>query len=133
MVQDGEPIYGQTGSQLYLPEEGLQTGSGYSVELTRQSDGERVRSCPFYPTVQPNSVTLTVYPTVLSAQRRTPLFMNISQEAHVRLFYQSGMQVAEWMVQEGDNQLTIPSERGLYMLHVITAGGERQVRKIIVE
>jgi len=131
--KDGEPIYGQTGSQLYLPEEGLQTGSGYSVELTRQSDGERVRSCPFYPTVQPNSVTLTVYPTVLSAQRRTPLFMNISQEAHVRLFYQSGMQVAEWMVQEGDNQLTIPSERGLYMLHVITAGGERQVRKIIVE
>ena len=131
--KDGEPITGQTGSQLYLPEEGLQTGSGYSVELTRQSDGERVHSCPFYPTVQPNSVTLTVYPTVLSAQRRTPLFMHISQDAQVRLYYQTGVQVAEWQVHEGDNQLTIPSERGLYMLHVITAGGERKIRKIIVE
>ena len=131
--KDGEPLRGETGSQLYLPDEGLDQGSGYSVELTRVEDGVRVRSCPFYPTVEPNTVTLAVFPTVMSAQRRTPLIVSISQPAQITLYYQSGMQVAAWHVTEGEHQLRIPQERGLYLLHVITEKGERKTKKIIVQ
>ena len=131
--KDDQPLSGQTGSQLYLPEEGLEIGSAYSVEMTRIADGERLRTCPYYPTIQPGTVTLIVYPTVVASQNPAPLMVRSSQNAQAKLYYQSGNLVDTWMLFEGDNRHSVPSERGMYLLHIITENGERVARKIIVE
>lgn len=128
-----QPLAGQTGSQLYLPDTGLDPGGAYSVELTRTSDGMRVRTCPYYPHVEPNTVTITVYPTVMSSQAPVPLHIRSSQAAQANLYNHSGNHMVTWPVREGDNEVTIPNVQGLYLLHVITESGEEAVRKIIVQ
>jgi hypothetical protein len=131
--RNDEPIAGQTSSQLYLPEEGLDPGSAYSVELTRVSDGMRVRTCPYYPTEQPNTVTITVAPTMISSRNPSPLYVRTPQPAQIRLYGEYGTLKNTWSVQEGNNQLEAPSEQGIYLLHILTEDGEQTVRKIIVQ
>ena len=84
--KNDQPIAGQTGSQLYVPEGGLESGSAYSVELTRTSDGMRVRTCPYYPHAEPNTVTITVTPTVVPSQDPVPLHIRSSQPARANLY-----------------------------------------------
>lgn len=131
--KNDQPIAGQNGSQLYVPEGGLETGSAYSVEMTRTSDGMRVRTCPYYPHVEPNTVTITVTPTVVPSQDPVPLHIRSSQPARANLYNQSGYHMASWVVREGDNEVTMPTERGLYLLYIITESGEQAVRKIMVQ
>ena len=131
--KNDQPISGQTGSQLYVPDGGLESGSAYSVELTRTSDGMRVRTCPYYPHVEPNTVTITVMPTVVSSQDPVPLHIRSSQPARADLYNQSGFHMDAWTVREGDNEVTMPNTRGLYLLYIITESGEEAVRKIMVQ
>lgn len=131
--KDGALLPGQTGSQLYLPSEGLEEGSGYAVELTRTSDGVRIRSCDYFPTIEPTTVTLTVFPTVLESGERVPVHIRIDQPGNARLYNQSGVQVSTWDVQEGDNEVFLPSGKGLYLLRVMMESGSTETRKIIVE
>lgn len=131
--KDDTRLDGETGSQLYLPVEGLDSKSGYSVEMTRMVDGKRIRTCPYYPVRQPDSVTLSVTPTVVSATDNVPLRIRTSQAAEARLYYQSGTHVATWRLTAGDNTYRMPSVRGLYMLRVQTDSGEQFTEKIIVE
>ena len=130
--KNDEPIAGQTGNQLYLPEEGLESGSAYAVEVTRLSDGMRTRTCPYYPKAEPNSVTLSVTPTVISSQAPAPLRIHSSCSADAILYNQDGIVVAEWEVQAGENRVSMPQEKGLYLLRVLTDDGEQMVRKILV-
>lgn len=130
--KDGEAIAGQTGSQLYLPDEGLDPGSSYAVELTRLSDGMRVRTCPYYPTVEPESVTWVVYPTVIRSASPEQIHIRSPKEGRAELFDRGGGRVAAWTLRAGDNSVAIPAERGIYMLYVITVNGERTARKILV-
>lgn len=131
--KDDKPIAGQTGSQLYLPEEGLDTASTYSVELTRVSDGVRVRTCPYSPVIEPGTVTLTVWPTVVTSQNPAPLHIRTSHEGQANLYNQSGLHVVEWQVHKGNNQLNMPTQPGLYLLRVLTESGQQKVHKIIVK
>lgn len=131
--KDNMPLSGETGSQLYLPEEGLDSKSGYSVEMTRLSDGKRMRTCPYYPAVEPNTVTLSVVPTVVSASENAPLRIRVSEKAEARLYYQTGMHVETWQLDTGSNTFVMPSMRGLYLLKVRTESGEEKTKKIIVE
>ncbi len=131
--KDGALLSGQTGSQLYLPSEGLEEGSGYAVELTRTSDGVRIRSCDYFPTIEPTTVTLTVFPTVLESGERVPVHIRLDQPGNARLYNQSGVQVSTWDVQEGDNEVFLPSGKGLYLLRVMMESGSTETRKIIVE
>ena len=131
--KDDKPIAGQTGSQLYLPEEGLDTASTYSVELTRVSDGVRVRTCPYSPVIEPGTVTLTVWPTVVTSQNPAPLHIRTSHEGQAHLYNQSGLHVVEWQVHKGNNQLNMPTQPGLYLLRVLTESGQQKVHKIIVK
>ena len=131
--KNDEPLAGQTGSQLYVPEEGLDMGSAYSVELTRTRDGMRVRTCPYYPHMEPNTVTITVTPTVMSSQEPVPLHIRSSKAARANLYNQSGNHMATWSVREGENVVAMPNTQGLYLLYIITESGEETVRKIIVQ
>ncbi len=131
--KDGQPLTGQTGSQLYLPDEGLQEGSAYAVEVTRTADGVRVRSCDFYPTLQPTTVTLNVYPTVLSPAHNTLVHVLSTEPGQASLYNRSGILVGSWQVQEGNNQITVPVEKGLYLLRILTDSGNIETQKLIVE
>ena len=131
--KDNVPLAGQTGSRLYLPEEGLDSKSGYSVEMTRLVDGIRVRTCPYYPTLHPSTVTLSVMPTVVSASDNAPVRIHVSETAEARLYYRTGMPVGMWQLREGENTFVMPSMRGLYLLRVRTESGEERTKKLIVK
>lgn len=131
--KDDQPIAGQTGSQLYLPEEGLNPSSTYAVELTRISDGIRLRTCPYSPTLQPSTVTISVYPTIVSSQNPAPLNVQTSYPAQLRLYGEDGVLRNTWTVPEGISQIKAPAGQGLYLLHIRTQNGEQTVRKIIVK
>ncbi len=131
--REDQPLAGETGSQLYLPVEGLDGKSGYSVEMTRLKDGVRIRTCPYYPVTEPNTVTLSVTPTVVSSSNDTPIRISVSEPTEARLYYQAGMHVATWHLNEGDNTYRMPSMHGLYLIVVRSESGEEIKQKIIVE
>lgn len=131
--ENGKPIAGQNSSQLYIPNGKLNMNSYYWVELTRVKDGIRMRTCDFTPTVQPDSVTLIISPTVISAQHRTPVHVRTSEPGQVFAYYQSGALVGQWAIKEDDNQLFLPSYRGMYLLRILFDSGKVETRKIIVE
>ena len=131
--KDGEPIVGQTGSQLYLPQEGLQEGSAYAVEFTRTIDGVRMRSCDYYPTIEPTSVTLTVFPTVLESSQRTPVHIRLDESGQASLYHRSGLMIGRWDIVEGENQINFPMEKGIYLLRILTESGKSITQKLIVE
>ena len=131
--KDNMPLSGETGSQLYLPDEGLDSKSGYSVEMTCVADGKRMRTCPYYPVVQPNTVTLSVIPTVVSASENAPLRIRVSEPAEARLYDRTGLHIATWQLQAGGNSYVMPSVRGMYLLRVRTESGEEMTKKLIVE
>lgn len=131
--ENGKPITGQNSSQLYIPNGKLNMNSYYWVELTRVKDGIRMRTCDFTPTVQPDSVTLIISPTVISAQHRTPVHVRTSEPGQVFAYYQSGALVGQWAIKEDDNQLFLPSYRGMYLLRILFDSGKVETRKIIVE
>lgn len=130
--KNDQPLPGQTQSQLYLPEEGLESGSAYAVEVTRLSDGMRTRTCPYFPKVEPNSVTITVTPTVISSQAPAPLRIHSPRPAKAVLYNQDGIVIAEWEFKPGVNTKAMPAESGLYLLRIMTDEGEKTVRKILV-
>lgn len=133
--QDGLPMAGKTSSQLYLPQDKLQMNSYYWAELTRTKDGVRMRTCDFYPTLGPDSVTLiiTISPTFLPAHQHMPVRICSSEEGRAEAYAQSGERVGQWTIKEDDNQIYLPSEKGLYLLRVTTNSGQVETRKIIVE
>ena len=93
----------------------------------------RVRTCPYYPHMEPNTVTITVTPTVMSSQEPVPLHIRSSKAARANLYNQSGNHMATWSVREGENVVAMPNTQGLYLLYIITESGEETVRKIIVQ
>lgn len=131
--KDGKKLDGQNGTQLYLPDEGLKTGEAYSIELTRTKDGIRMRSCDFYPSEEPSTVTVVVYPTVLSSRQKTPVHIQSPQTGRVLVYDQSGSLAGQWNIKGGDTQLTLPSTPGLYLLRMVFESGRIETQKIIVE
>ena len=131
--RNGQALAGQTSSQLYLPDQKLQPTDSFYVELTRSRDSIRIRTCAFYPSVEPDSVTLIILPTVLSAQNRTPVHVRTTETGQVYAYNQSGLLVGQWAVKEEDNQLFLPATPGIYLLRVLFDSGRIETRKIIVE
>ncbi len=131
--KNDQPIAGQTNSQLYLPDEGLEMGSYYTLEMTRTADGMRIRTCPYYPHEEPNTVTMTVNPTLISSQNPAPLRIYSSHKAKASLFDQAGNHVTTWHLHIGENIMRMPSTHGLYLLYIMTDSGERKLQKILVQ
>lgn len=129
--ENGNPLPGQTGSQLYLPESGLNLNSGYSVELTRTADGVRVRTCDFIPTAEPGTVTLAVIPSLVQAS--APMRIESSTAGNVSIFNQSGARIDALRVEEGATEISCPSVPGMYMLIIDAENGTKRTAKFIVE
>lgn len=131
--KDGKPLNGQTGTQLYMPEVGLDTITAFAIEVTRTKDGIRMKSCDFYPSVEPSTVTIVVYPTVLSAKQKAPVHVQTNETGRVCVYNQSGALIGQWNMEDGDNQVVIPSAEGLYLLRMLFDSGRVETKKIIVK
>lgn len=125
---DGMPIEGATQTILYKPE-GLQ-GNTYQVELTRLTDGLTILSCPFTPTMQPNTSTLAVSPTLVAP--RNSVQVTAPESGMIKVVGHIGQAVNNMAVQQGENHITAPNLAGLYMIQLTTASGKKYVQKIIV-
>lgn len=76
--QNGEPIIGATKEYLYIPSDLLMNSLGdcenyYQVELTRQSDGYKTKTCPICPVLQFDSIVpqkdyFSVVPTMVLSE-----------------------------------------------------------------
>lgn len=130
--KNGQRLDGQTGTQLYLPDVGLD-GGAYAIELTRTKDGIRMRSCDFYPAEEPSTVTIIVYPTVLSARQKAPVHVRTGATGRVLAYNQAGTLVGQWTMTDGDNQVMLPAAEGLYLLRLLFDSGRIETRKIIVQ
>lgn len=131
--KDGERLDGQTSSSLYLPDQGLQAGSTYSVEFTRLKDSIRVSTCGFAPSVQPDSSTLIVTPTIIPLQQRMPVHVYAAESGVIYAYHQSGLLVGQWALKPEENQIFLPAYSGMYLLRVVFDSGRSETRKVIVQ
>ena len=130
---DGVAISGMNGPQLYLPENGLDPNAEYSVEMTRLADSVRIRSCAFAPTVEPNTTTLSVVPSIILAGAPTAVSVSVSQPGQLSVFRHSGECMWKTELPEGQSFINPPQQAGLYILHFRNRDGNIQTTKIIVE
>ena len=126
---DGMPIEGAIGSYYYCPE-GLQMSGNYQVEVTRQDDATKIMSCPYIPTLHPNTSTLVVQPTAVAPA--TTIQVIAPQAGNVDVVGNTGNKVKQIHMTQGQNTMTAPSVSGLYFIHLTSADGKQYVQKIIV-
>ena len=126
---DGMPIEGAIGSYYYCPD-GLQMSGNYQVEVTRQDDATKMMSCPYIPTLHPNTSTLVVQPTAVAPA--TTIQVIVPQEGDVDVVGNTGNKVKHLHMMQGQNTMTAPSVSGLYFIHLTSVDGKQYVQKIIV-
>lgn len=126
---DGMPIEGAIGSYYYCPD-GLQMSGNYQVEVTRQDDATKIMSCPYIPTLHPNTSTLVVQPTAVAPA--TTIQVIAPQEGDVDVVGNTGNKVKHLHMTQGQNTMTAPSLSGLYFIHLTSVDGKQYVQKIIV-
>ena len=126
---DGMPIEGAIGSYYYCPE-GLQMSGNYQVEVTRQDDATKIMSCPYIPTLHPNTSTLVVQPTAVAPA--TTIQVIAPQDGDVDVVGNTGNKVKQIHMTQGQNTMTAPSVSGLYFIHLTSTDGKQYVQKIIV-
>lgn len=124
---------GQTGSQLYLPETGLNMNSTYSLEFTRDADGLRMRTCDFFPRQEPQTVTLTVAPTVVHTSAPEQITVETTVAGQLCVYNQSGIRLDAIRLDVGTVEVDAPSVPGLYMMILDAENGTRHAVKFIVE
>ena len=129
----GVAISGMNGPQLYLPEKGLDPNAEYSVEMTRLADSVRIRSCAFVPTVEPNTTTLSVVPSIILAGAPTAVSVSVSQPGQLSVFRHSGECMWKTELPEGQSFINPPQQAGLYILHFRNRDGSILTAKLIVE
>lgn len=127
---DGQAIAGETNSTLYRPTEGLD-GHTYQVEVTRQTDGVTLLSCPFTPTLQPTTLTLVITPSVTRSQ--APIRVRTGQRGQLCAYNQEGQPVIKNLsLEQGETTITAPTITGLYLLTFTSDEGQRTVQKLLV-
>lgn len=125
---DGLPIEGATQSTLYKPE-GLGS-SFYQVEVTRIKDGVTMLTCPYIPTIQPETVTMLVNPTTVSCT--APINVKAPEPGELSIISKMGNCLVSVHADNGINMLHAPMVEGIYLIHFKGESGKQYVQKIIV-
>jgi hypothetical protein len=87
-------------------------------------------SCPYIPTLHPNTSTLVVQPTAVAPA--TTIQVIAPQEGDVDVVGNTGNKVKHLHMMQGQNTMTAPSVSGLYFIHLTSVDGKQYVQKIIV-
>ena len=146
--QNGEPIIGATKEYLYIPSDLLMNSLGncenyYQVELTRQSDGYKTKTCPICPVLQFDSIVpqkdyFSVVPTMVLSEN--PQVHILSTKAgQYRVMTMTGEIIIPCTKFEpNDNNYAgsffIPNiTHGWVNVHLVTVDGEGRTIKVLIQ
>ena len=112
--KNGNMLYGENHSYLYLENSQFSAGDEYSALLTRSDDGESVFTCPL--TVVVRALSTQVYPTMLSAGETINIIS--PKTAKVSIYNSLGILSGEQTINAGNMEITAPNRAGVYFLIV---------------
>jgi len=130
----GERLHGETRPYLYIRGNAeLEFGTGYSVLLTRASDGVSVLTCEYFPTWSPIPfAAASLSPTVL--QTNQTAILSLSQGADVFVYDAMGIRKSHVRIQdEGEHSLFVSNRSGYHIVRVLQDDGQQQVFRVLVK
>lgn len=129
--KNGQPMSGQTGSYLYVPEEKLDTESEYSVLLTRADDNVAVMTCPFVPqTISEDERTKLVIS--IDNLSYNSLEVEVAQPAQIKVYNTLGLKIYESST-ENHAEVPLPTSSGMYIIEITGDNGQRETYRTIVK
>jgi len=131
--KNGEPLHGETRPYLYMRGNAeLAFGIGYSVLLTRASDGVSVLTCEYFPTWRPIPfATANLFPTVLQANETATL--SLPQSADVFIYDIMGIRQSYMRIQDGgEHSLFVSNRSGYYIVRVLQGNRQQQNFRVLV-
>ena len=126
--KNGNILYGENYSYLYLENSRFTAGDEYTALLTRSDDGESVFTCPLIVVVRAG---VQVYPTILSAGETVNIIS--SKKANVSIYNSLGVLSTNQNIGEGSNTITNLNSSGFYFIIVSDAEGVLHKQTIIVK
>lgn len=124
-----EPIEGYKATQIYEQGKDLDFDGEYRVLLTRADDGKSIMSCAFTPIKYDENEYTELSTLVYSNQI---VIANASSAATGILYSVSGVKVASYKFEEGNNDVKMPSAPGLYTMSIMYENGEIQIIRLVV-
>lgn len=128
--KDGEPIDGQTGANLYLPD-GLDFGAQYNAKVRRADDQVEAFICPIVPEEFPES-GIEVVPTVSFTGGTVQISSKGAAAGTARLWTMTGMLVESIPLADSVTDFSAPDVPGTYILEIRMDDGYTRTEKLIV-
>lgn len=123
------PIEGATSSVLYVEGE-LDFDAEYSVMLTRE-DGVREMVCAINPTKFDDISVKEDAVVVFTSEVSSEVNVKMSESAQARIWSTTGLLIAEYSLNKGDNVLNTANLQGVYLLEFVFEDGNRIIEQII--
>jgi hypothetical protein len=123
--QNGSMLNGETRSYIYVPA-GFVTGDVYSVELTRISDGVKLKSCDFSPEVLPSQQIQRT-----SFQGGERMILEGKYNGRVIIRNLTGTIISVQNISAVNNEITMPFVSGIYLLNIQTGFEDKTIKVII--
>lgn len=122
------PIEGATSSVLYVEGE-LDFEAEYSVMLTRE-DGVREMVCAINPTKFDDISVKEDAVVVFTSEVSSEVNVKTSESVQARIWSTTGLLIAEYSLDKGDNVLNIANLQGVYLLEFIFENNTRIIERI---
>ncbi len=127
--KNGEPLYAETGSYLYVgPYDELDMGAEYSVLIRRRGEENQVFTCPVIPTYH---IDVQDFPTLV--EHSTPLKLPIRQQTEVYVYNTTGQLVLHKTLTNDDMEIITPNASGTYIVQLVTNQADVVTYKMIVK
>ena len=122
------PIEGATSSVLYVEGE-LDFDAEYSVMLTRV-DGVKEMVCAINPTKFDDISVKEDAVVVFTSEVSSEVNVKTSESAQARIWSTTGLLIAEYSLDKGDNVLNVANLQGVYLLEFIFENNTRIIERI---
>ena len=123
------PIEGATSSVLYVEGE-LDFDAEYSVMLTRV-DGVKEMVCAINPTKFDDISVKEDAVVVFTSEVSSEVNVKTSESVQARIWSTTGLLIAEYSLDKGDNVLNVANLQGVYLLEFVFEDGNRIIEQII--
>lgn len=123
------PIEGATSSVLYVEGE-LDFDAEYSVMLTRV-DGVKEMVCAINPTKFDDISVKEDAVVVFTSEVSSEVNVKTSESAQARIWSTTGLLIAEYSLDKGDNVLNVANLQGVYLLEFVFENNTRIIERIV--
>lgn len=123
------PIEGATSSVLYVEGE-LDFDAEYSVMLTRV-DGVKEMVCAINPTKFDDISVKEDAVVVFTSEVSSEVNVKTSESVQARIWSTTGLLIAEYSLDKGDNVLNVANLQGVYLLEFIFENNTRIIERIV--